>query len=163
MSLQPLNWNQYLLPHIKDLFHICLEIKAQGFWMTFKVCNHGPKYPYLLHKMGFVDSQFCTIVLFSKISGIEFTYSALSEGNLAVPTVLEECHHNRPLMIMRWCHLDGLSVNFTQTFLLKNKGFLSKQLSLNALARWLLLRMMAWEWRRMGLLNEWLWPLEGPT
>ena len=40
-----------------------------------------------------------------------------------------ECH-NRPLMIMRWCHLDGLSVNFTQTFLLKNKGFPSKQLSL---------------------------------
>ena len=33
-------------------------------------------------------------------------------------------------MIMRWCHLDGLSVNFTQTFLLKNKGFPSKQLSL---------------------------------
>ena len=30
--------------------------------MTFKVCNHGSKYPYLLHKMGFVDSQFGTTV-----------------------------------------------------------------------------------------------------
>ena len=31
--------------------------------MTFKVCNHGSKYSYLLHKMGFVDSQFGTTVL----------------------------------------------------------------------------------------------------
>ena len=30
--------------------------------MTFKVYNHGSKYPYLLHKMGFVDSQFDTTV-----------------------------------------------------------------------------------------------------
>ena len=30
--------------------------------MTFKVCNYGSKYPYLLHKMGFVDSQFGTTV-----------------------------------------------------------------------------------------------------
>ena len=30
--------------------------------MTFKVCNHGSKYPYLLHVMGFVDSQFGTTV-----------------------------------------------------------------------------------------------------
>ena len=62
ISLQPLDQNQCLVPHLKDLFHICLETKAQGFWMTFKVCNHGSKYPYLLHKMGFVDSQFGTTV-----------------------------------------------------------------------------------------------------
>ena len=30
--------------------------------MTFKVCNYGSKYPYLLHEMGFVDSQFGTTV-----------------------------------------------------------------------------------------------------
>ena len=30
--------------------------------MTFKVCNHGSKYPYLLHKIDFVDSQFGTTV-----------------------------------------------------------------------------------------------------
>ena len=58
ISLQPLDQNQCLVPHLKDLFHICLETKVQGFWMTFKVCNHGSKYLYLLHKMGFVDSQF---------------------------------------------------------------------------------------------------------
>ena len=59
---------------MKDLFHICLEIKAQGFWMTFKVCNHGPKYPYLLHKMVFVDSQFGTTVLYNHISLRSFMY-----------------------------------------------------------------------------------------
>ena len=31
--------------------------------MTFKVCNYGSKYPYLLRKMGFVDFQFGTTVL----------------------------------------------------------------------------------------------------
>ena len=36
ISLQPLDQNQYLVHHLKDLFHICLETKAQGFWMTFK-------------------------------------------------------------------------------------------------------------------------------
>ena len=30
--------------------------------MNFKVCNHGSKYSYLLHKMGFADSQFGTTV-----------------------------------------------------------------------------------------------------
>ena len=58
ISLQPLDQNQCLVSHLKDLFHIYLEIKVQGFWMTFKVCNYGSKYPYLLHKMGFAYSQF---------------------------------------------------------------------------------------------------------
>ena len=31
MSLQPLDQNQYIVPNLKDLFHICLETKAQGF------------------------------------------------------------------------------------------------------------------------------------
>ena len=31
---------------MKDLFHICLETKRQGFWMTFKVSNLGSKQPY---------------------------------------------------------------------------------------------------------------------
>ena len=58
----PLDQNQCLVLHLKDLFHICLETKIYGFWMTFKVCNDGSKCPYLLHKMGFVDSQFGTTV-----------------------------------------------------------------------------------------------------
>ena len=41
ISLQPLDQGQFSVPHLKDLFHICLEIKAQGFQMTFKVFNHG--------------------------------------------------------------------------------------------------------------------------
>ena len=46
VSLQPLNQNQCLVFHLKDLIHICLETKAQGFSMTFNVCNLGSKYPY---------------------------------------------------------------------------------------------------------------------
>ena len=46
ISLQPLDQNQCLVPHLKDLLCICWEIEAQGFWMSFKVCNHGSKYPY---------------------------------------------------------------------------------------------------------------------
>ena len=46
VSLQPLDQNQCLVPHLKDLFHICLGDKAQGFWMTFNICNLGSKYPY---------------------------------------------------------------------------------------------------------------------
>ena len=56
ISLQPLDQIQCLVPHLKDLLCICLELKAQGIWMTFKVCNLGSNYPYLLDKMGFVDS-----------------------------------------------------------------------------------------------------------
>ena len=64
ISLQPLDQDLCLVRHLKDLFHICLETKAQCFWMTFKVCNHGSKDPYLLHKMGFVDSQLSSTVSF---------------------------------------------------------------------------------------------------
>ena len=39
ISLQPLNQIQYSVPHLKDLFHIHLETKVQGCWMTFKVFN----------------------------------------------------------------------------------------------------------------------------
>ena len=35
ISLQLLDQNQCLVSHIKDLFHICLETKGQGFWTTF--------------------------------------------------------------------------------------------------------------------------------
>ena len=31
ISLQPFDQNQRLVPYLKDLFHICLETKAQGF------------------------------------------------------------------------------------------------------------------------------------
>ena len=63
--LQPLDQNQSLVLHLKDLFHICLETKVQGFWMNFNVCNHGSKYFYLLHKVGFVDFLTYTTVAFN--------------------------------------------------------------------------------------------------
>ena len=46
ISLQPPDQYQSLVPHLKHLFHICIETKAQGFSMTFKVCNLRSKYPY---------------------------------------------------------------------------------------------------------------------
>ena len=46
ISSQPLDQNQCLVLHMKDLLRICLEVKGQGFWMTFKVCNHGSQQPY---------------------------------------------------------------------------------------------------------------------
>ena len=48
VSLQPLDQNQCLVPHLKDLFHICLGIKAQSFWMTFNIYNLSSKYPYFI-------------------------------------------------------------------------------------------------------------------
>ena len=47
ISLQPLDQNQCLVLHLKDLLHICLEAKAQGFWVTFKVFNFGSKWPHI--------------------------------------------------------------------------------------------------------------------
>ena len=46
VSLQPLDQNQYLVPHLKDLLCIGLEIKAESFWMTFNIWNICSKYPY---------------------------------------------------------------------------------------------------------------------
>ena len=46
ISLQPLDQNQCLVPHLKDLLRICLEVKAQSFWKTFKVLNLASKQPY---------------------------------------------------------------------------------------------------------------------
>ena len=63
VSLQPLDQNQCLVPHLKDLFHICLETKIQGFWMTFNLCNLGSKY---------------TVVLFARICIVLHTIFCLS-------------------------------------------------------------------------------------
>ena len=46
ISLQPLDQNQCLVSHLKDLLPICLEVKAHSFWVTFKVLNLGSKQPY---------------------------------------------------------------------------------------------------------------------
>ena len=45
--LQPLDQNKILVPHSKDLFHVCLEPEAQGHDMIFKVCNLSSKRPHL--------------------------------------------------------------------------------------------------------------------
>ena len=49
VSLQPLDQNQCLVLHLKDLLRICLGIKAQSFWKTFaleskKVWNRSFKW-----------------------------------------------------------------------------------------------------------------------
>ena len=35
--MQPLDQNHCLVPHLKDLFHICLDTIAQDFYIHFKV------------------------------------------------------------------------------------------------------------------------------
>ena len=47
IPLQPLDQNQCLVPHLKDLFHICLKLENQGHSMTFRICNLGSKQPHL--------------------------------------------------------------------------------------------------------------------
>ena len=42
-----LDQNQCLVPHLKDLIEICLEPKAQGHGMNFKVCNLKSRQPHL--------------------------------------------------------------------------------------------------------------------
>ena len=39
----PLDQNECLVPHLKDLIHICLEPEAQGRGMTFNVHYIGSK------------------------------------------------------------------------------------------------------------------------
>ena len=48
---------------MKDLFHICLETKGQGFRMTFKVCNLGSKRPHLhrAYVLGVYDNLGTTV------------------------------------------------------------------------------------------------------
>ena len=45
--LQSCDRNQCLVPHLKSLFHICLEPEAHGNGMTFRVCNVVSKQPHL--------------------------------------------------------------------------------------------------------------------
>ena len=67
ISLQPLDQNQCLVPQMKDLLYICLEIKDQGFQMTFKVCNLGSNRPHFhrAYVLG-VYNDLSTTVLKSK-------------------------------------------------------------------------------------------------
>ena len=47
VTLQPLDKNRCIVPYLKDLFHICLDLEAQDHGITFKVCNLGSKLPHL--------------------------------------------------------------------------------------------------------------------
>ena len=43
ICLQPFDQNQFLVPHLKDLFSIFLEPEVHGHGTTFNICNHGSK------------------------------------------------------------------------------------------------------------------------
>ena len=45
--LQPLDLQGCIVPHLKDLICICVELEAQGYGMTFNRFYAGSKYPYL--------------------------------------------------------------------------------------------------------------------
>ena len=66
--LQPSDQNQCLVPHLKDLIEICLEPKAQGHGMNFKVCNLKSRQPHLCSTyLVSVASQLHTIVTFGSV------------------------------------------------------------------------------------------------
>ena len=46
--LLPLDQNECLVPHLKDLFHICLELEGQGRSMIFKTFYAKSKYPEII-------------------------------------------------------------------------------------------------------------------
>ena len=115
ISLQSPDQNQCLVPHLKDLFHICLETKVQGFWMTFKVCNLDSSYPYLLHKIGCVDSLTHTtvqkpryillnLVNFSVIKPINFLEILKFELSLSNLPYRLKCNPGVPFFVwvFRW-------------------------------------------------------------
>ena len=45
--MQPLDQNEFLVPHLKDLFHMSLKPEAQGYGMIFRVCNLDSKQLHL--------------------------------------------------------------------------------------------------------------------
>ena len=51
--------NQCLVPYLKDLIHICLELEAQGWGMTFNRVCVGSKYPYIISYRGKWLYLFC--------------------------------------------------------------------------------------------------------
>ena len=65
ISLQPLDQNQCLVPHLINRFHISMGIKAQSFWKTFNICNLGSKCPYF-NRTYVVSSGFGCTHLYSK-------------------------------------------------------------------------------------------------
>ena len=54
--------NEQLVPHLKDLIHICLEQKAQGCDMTFNKFYIESKYPYFISYRGKGGIFFAAVV-----------------------------------------------------------------------------------------------------
>ena len=61
--------NEFLLPHLKDLFHMCLEPEEQIQSMTLKVCNVGSKYlyftPYKGKSITLTEHDYCNKLFIS--------------------------------------------------------------------------------------------------
>ena len=92
--LQPLDQNQCLVPHLKDLFYICLETKAQGFGMTFNVFNLGSKYPYF-NRAYVVSSGFgCTHLYHIPAKHSRTTFSNFHLSRSTILTLMLICFGN---------------------------------------------------------------------
>ena len=50
--LQPLDLQECTVPHLKYLIHICLELEAQGYGITFNMFYVGSKCPYFISYRG---------------------------------------------------------------------------------------------------------------
>ena len=82
--LEPLDQNQCLVPHLKDLSHICLEPEVQGHDLTFRVCNLGSKQPHLYIALYVVSiaSQLHTTVAIWDLKVPKNLYNKYSRGTL---------------------------------------------------------------------------------
>ena len=105
-SLQPLDQNQSLVPHLKDQFHICLEPKAQGCGMTFNRFYVGTKYPYFISYRGkwvYLFCRSCTHCILSILIAVLEYYDSdiLKLG----PTVIGK-NRWRPLFLNTLIRLD---------------------------------------------------------
>ena len=65
MFLQPLDQKQCLVPHLKDLIHICLEPEAQERGVTFRGFLVGQNDPKIHHKMQIIRELLRLAVYFS--------------------------------------------------------------------------------------------------
>ena len=110
VSLQPLDQNQCLVLHLKDLFHICLEPKAQAFWMTFNLCNCGSKYPYF-NRAYVVSGGFGCPYLYIRLRTDRDTVCMLFKERVSVSEVCLLLGYEKANTQLT-CHYWGLSIKW---------------------------------------------------
>ena len=119
VTLQSFNLQGSIVPHLKDLIHICLEPEAHDCGMTFYMCYVGSKYPYLIPHRG------------------KWVY--LSYHRCITKT------QQKLFMRLEWWFLNGAKFSFSNTISIINtfRGWRVKS-SINGYKGFLILRCLIW-------------------